>query len=316
MKRASRAPDATHRPAPADIDVNSMLLFYEVVNCGSINQAATRLKIPKATISRRLRRLEQQVGTVLLKRGSQKLSLTPSGETLHAHCGKILTEAQEAHAAVLEVQTEVRGKLQLATAFGLRPWVSRALAAFTLRYPKVELVVDETHDWVDVSQDRYDLVVHLGPILNKNLPVRRFAQLDRGVYVSPTYLASRAPPRTPRDLLNQSCIVLQQQLDDGLWSSGQRGQPTIKPRARVSDIVVARDLVLAGVGYAILPHAICRQDVAAGTLVQVLTNWRLPPLIPAATYLEHRYIPLRVRAFLDILAEQFTHGPLQPDDPA
>jgi DNA-binding transcriptional LysR family regulator len=87
MKRAV-PPDSTGS-ASSNIDVNSMLLFYEVVNADSINLASVALKTPKATISRRLRRLEQHVGAVLLKRGSQKLSLTSSGAALCELCSQI-----------------------------------------------------------------------------------------------------------------------------------------------------------------------------------------------------------------------------------
>jgi DNA-binding transcriptional LysR family regulator len=308
MKRA--APADTTGIGSASIDVNSMLLFYEVVNAGSINQAAGALKTPKATISRRLRRLEQHLGAVLLKRGSQKLSMTGSGEALFQHCEKILAQAQGARAAVAEMQSQLSGQLKIATAFGLGPWINPALASFALEYPKVELIVDETHRWVDVSEEPYDIVVHLGKIRNERLPVRRFAELPRGLYASPRYLAGRAAPRTPTDLLTHSCIVLTQQLDDGLWRvrepAGTR-EIVIKPHARLSDIVIAHELATAGVGVAILPHAICRRDVAEGKLVQLLSTWQIPPLIPAATYLERRYLPVRIRALLELIAAQFNH---------
>jgi DNA-binding transcriptional LysR family regulator len=310
MKRAVQSDNAGAEPS--NIDVNSMLLFYEVVNTGSINQASLALKTPKATISRRLRRLEQHVGAVLLKRGPQKLSLTSSGEALYQHCEKILAQAQGARAAVAEMQTQLSGQLKIATAFGLGPWINPALASFALEYPNVELVVDETHRWVDVSEEPYDIVVHLGKIRNERLPVRRFAELSRGLYASPRYLADRPPPRTPMDLLTHSCIVLTQQLDDGLWrvseSAGAR-EVIIKPHARVSDIVIAHELATAGVGVAILPHAICRRDVAEGKLVQLSSTWRIPPLIPAATYLERRYVPTRIRALLELIAAQFNQEP-------
>jgi DNA-binding transcriptional LysR family regulator len=310
MKRAVQADSSD--AGSANIDVNSMLLFYEVVNAGSINQAAVALKTPKATISRRLRRLEQHVGAVLLKRGSQKLSMTSSGEALFQHCEKILAEAQGARAAVAEMQTQLSGQLKIATAFGLGPWINPALASFALDYPNVELVVDETHRWIDVSEEPYDIVVHLGKIRNERLPVRRFAELSRGLYASPRYLASRPSPRTPTDLLMHSCIVLTQQLDDGLWrvreAAGTR-EVVIKPHVRLSDIVIAHELAAAGVGLAMLPHAICRRDVAEGRLVQVLSTWRIPPLIPAATYLERRYLPVRIRALLELIAAQFDRDP-------
>src|ERR1041385_2230659 len=169
-----RTPPHSTGSESANIDVNSMLLFYEVVNAGSINQASKALQTPKATISRRLRLLEQHVGAVLLKRGSQKLSMTSSGEALYHHCEKILAEAQGARAAVSDMQTQLSGQLKIATAFGLGPWINPALAKFALEYPKVELIVDETHRWIDINEEPYDIVIHLGKIRNERLPVRRF----------------------------------------------------------------------------------------------------------------------------------------------
>src|SRR3954471_2440418 len=200
------APSNQKGSESANIDVNSMLLFYEVVNAGSINQASAALSTLKATISRRLRRLEQHVGAVLLKRGSQKLSMTSSGEVLYQHCEKLLAAAEGARAAVTDLQTESSGKLQIATAMGLRSWVTRALASFALRHPQVELVVEETHRWIDVSEEPYDISIHLGPIRNERLPVRRLAQLERGLYASPGYLRGRVAPRTAADLATHSCI--------------------------------------------------------------------------------------------------------------
>jgi DNA-binding transcriptional LysR family regulator len=296
------------RTDQAGVDVNAMLLFYEVANSGSINQAALLLKVPKATISRKLRRLEQDVGAVLLKRGVQKLSLTDAGELLYGHCRRVLAEVQGARSALADAQSELSGTLHIATAFGLAPWVVPTLATFARKYPHVELVVDETYRWIDISEERYDLVIHLGQILNQTVPVRRFAKLTRGVYASPEHLASKHAPTEPAELAEHSCIMLQQQIDDGLWrlpnASGSVAK-SLTPHVRVSDVIVARGLTLRGVGFAILPEAICRRDVEQGRLVRVLPNWEIPPLIPAATFLEHRYMPLRVRTFLDTLAAQF-----------
>jgi DNA-binding transcriptional LysR family regulator len=300
---------------PADmsnIDVNAMLLFHEVVDSGSINQAAARLKISKASISRKLRALEQQLGTVLLKRGQQKLRMTGSGEVLLHHCEKILAEAQDARTELSEMQSELAGKLRIVAPFGLGVWVTRALSVYAKRYPRVEVDVDLTHRWVDVSEEPYDVAIHLGRIRNERLPVRRFAELARGVYVSPSYLKDKTPPQVPTDLLRHSCIVLRQQLDDLLWTFREANgtSTTITPRVLGTDLMVARDLALAGLGMVILPHAYCRNAVAAGQLVRVLPKWHIPPLVPAATYLERRYMPMRIRTFLDTVAAQFKEDPI------
>ncbi len=286
-----------------------MLLFHEVITIGGINRAAAQLGIPKATISRRLRALEQHVGAVLLKRGAQRVSLTGSGETLYLHCHTLLTAAQQARAAVADRQSELSGPLRLATATGLRSWVNRAVASFALRHPRVELVVEETHRWIDVGEEPYDMVIHLGPIQNERIPVRKLASLERGLFASPEYLRDRPVLNTHTDIASHSCIVLPQQLDDGLWGDTRHGtvcESVVQPRARVSDVLIARELAVAGVGLAILPAALCAADLEAGKLVRVLAqSWPIAPLIASATYLERRFLPLGFRALLDTIAAEF-----------
>ena len=293
------------------IDVNAMILFHEVVNSGSINQAAGSLRISKARISRKLRSLERQMGAVLLKRGQQRLSMTPSGEVLFQHCERILTEALDARTALAEMQSELTGKLQVVAPFGLAPWVTRAVTRFAEAYPRLEIAVDLTHRWVDVSEEPYDVAIHLGRIVNERLPVRRFAELARGVYVSPSHLKGKTPPQVPGDLLRHSCIVLKQQLDDSIWKfpEAKGTSATLTPRVRATDLLIAHDLAVAGLGFAILPHAYCQRAVADGQLVRVLPKWRIPPLTPAATYIERRYMPTRIRAFLETVAAEFKRDP-------
>lgn len=297
----------------SEIDLNSMLLFYEVVQSGSINQAAARLKLSKASVSRKLRALEQQLGTVLLKRGSHKISMTSSGEVLLQHCEKMLAAARDARSAVSEMQSELTGRLQIVAPFGLAMWITRALAEYAKRYPRVEIVVDLTHRWVDVSEEPYDVAIHLGRIRNERLPVRRFAELGRGVYVTPSYLKGNTLPQVPADLLRHSCIVLRQQLDDSLWTFRETNgtSTTITPRVLATDLLAARDLALAGLGFVILPHAYCQSEVAAGKLVRVLPKWHIPPLVPSATYVERRYMPVRIRALLDTVAAQFKRDTIE-----
>jgi DNA-binding transcriptional LysR family regulator len=297
------------------LDVNAMILFHEVVNAGSINQAASGLRISKARISRKLRSLERQMGTVLLKRGPQRLSMTPSGEVLFHHCERILAEALDARTALTEMQSEQTGKLQVVAPFGLAPWITRAVTTFAEQYPRLEIGVDLTHRWVDVSEEPYDVAIHLGRIVNERLPVRRFAELARGVYVSPSHLKGITTPQVPTDLLAHSCIVLKQQIDDSIWEfrEAKGASVTVTPRVRATDLLIAHNLAVAGLGFVILPHAYCRDAVASGQLVRVLPKWRIPPLTPAATYLERRYIPTRIRAFLETVAAEFKRGPIESE---
>lgn len=295
-------------PLTGGLDLNLLMLFLEIVNARSISQTAARLQIPKATLSRKLRQLEQQVGAVLLKRGPRSLEMTEVGAALFQHCERIAAEAHDASLIASEMQSQLRGTMRVSIPFGLgHTWITQALAKFALLYPDIKLTVHVTNQWVDVSEERYDVALHIGRIHNENLPMRGLAELARGLYASPGYCERKSKPAAPEDLLDHDCIAMLTQLEDGLWtfrtSAGGRSI-TVSPRMTVTDVIVAHEMAVAGIGCAILTHALCETDVAAGRLVRLLPQWKIPPVPVAATFLERRHVPLRIRAFLDLVGEQ------------
>jgi LysR family transcriptional regulator for bpeEF and oprC len=293
--------------APSRVDLNLLMLFLEIVNTKSISQAATRLQVPKATLSRKLRALERQVGAVLVKRGPHRLEMTEIGQALFQHCERIAAEAADASTVASEMQSQLRGTMRVCIPFGLAgTWISRALAGFALEYPDVKLTIHITNSWVDVSEEPYDVALYIGRVRNEQLPVRRLMQLARGLYASPEYLARKGVPTQPADLLQHDCIALESQIADRLWTveSPQTGREVnVSPRMTVSDIVTAQEMILSGVGLGILTHAISDGEVKANRLVRVLPDWQIPAVDLSATFLERRHMPVRVRTFIDMLAQ-------------
>jgi DNA-binding transcriptional LysR family regulator len=289
------------------VDLNLLMMFLDIVNSGSISQSALRSHVPKATLSRKLRLLEQQVGAVLLKRGPHRLEMTEIGQALFRHCERIAAEADEASSIASEMQSQLRGAMRISMPFGLgNTWISQALAHFALAYPDVKLSIHVTNRWVDVSEEPYDIAIYIGRIRNEHLPVRRLAELGRGVYASPDYLERKGVPGVPADLLKHDCIALESQLSDGVWTieTTEEGSTTVTPRMTATDVVVAREMVLAGLGCAILTHVMSEAEVKAKRLVRVLPGWQIPPVLMSATFLERRHLPQRIRAFLDLIVQQ------------
>lgn len=301
-------PPAQHSPR---LDLNLLMLFLEIVNAKSISQAAARLATPKATLSRKLRQLEQQVGAVLLKRGPHRLEVTEIGQALFHHCQRIAAEAADASVVASEMQSQLRGTMRVCIPFGLAStWISRALTRFALEYPDVKLTIHVTNSWVDVSEEPYDVAIYIGRVRNEHLPVRRLAELPRGVYASAAYCERKGIPQKPADLLKHDCIALESQLNDRLWTfETESGRSvTVSPRMTVSEIIAAREMVIAGVGCGILTHAVCEAEVKAKRLVRVLPDWQIPPVAISATFLERRHMPVRIRAFIDMLAHAIRTG--------
>jgi len=172
--------DERLRAMPRKLDLNALLLFFEVTNARSISAAAKKLGIPKSTISRKIQFLEDQTGATLFRKGSRKLTTTDIGQALYEHCERIASEIEEAGLGTARMQTELRGTLRVSMPvdFGIG-WLSHAVAAFAVSYPDIHLVIDANSRWVDVTVEPYDVAVQLGPLPKTQNGARPLASITR-----------------------------------------------------------------------------------------------------------------------------------------
>ena len=288
------------------LDLNSLRLYYDVVNARSMTRAAQLLRMPKSTISRKLAALEQHVGSILLKKGPRRLTTTDIGRALYEHCRRVVEEVEEAGLETAQMQSELRGSLRVSIPidFG-NAWLSRAMAQFIHAYPDVQLEIDANSRAVDPREDPYDVAIQLGPLKESGLTYRRIATVTRGVYASPEYLARRGAPRSVDEFLQHDCIITEQQRQDGVWAFRNRSRhrfTEVAAKVVVNNIGIARDLAIAHVGLGMLPNVMCRSDVRNKRLVRVLTEWESPPVQATALILSRKGIPNKTRVFLDFLA--------------
>ena len=282
-----------------NLDLNALVVFHEVVNAESVTKAARVLGLPKSTVSRRIQHLESQVGSPLFKRGNRRIQVTDEGRRLHEHCARIASEIADAGLQTNERRASLAGKLRVSMPidFGIG-WLSRAIASFVAKYTDIELDIHVNGRWVDVSEEPYDVAIHLGRLPNTSVSFRPLTALTRGVFASPDYLAGlKTPSRRLEDL---DCILTEQQLAEGVWV-GSDGEPLPRRKGRVvvNNIGVARQLVTSGIGVGILPHVMCRSDVRGGRLTALPTTREIPALEASATFYSGRHLPRRVGAFLD-----------------
>lgn len=299
------------------LDLNSLQLFYDVVNAQSITRAAAGLGMPKSTISRKLTQLEQKVGTVLLKKGQRRLTTTEIGTVFYEHCRRVVEQVEQAGLDTLQLQTAMRGTLRVSIPvdFGVS-WIGKAIAEFALAYPDLELEVDVNSRPVNPREDPYDLTIQLGPLKDTELIYRRIATLTRGVYASPEYLERRGVPRSVDELHRHDCIITTQQRADGIWTL--RNQAThrfaqVEGKVVVNNISIAREMAVGHVGLSMLPNVMCANDLRTGRLQRVLKDWESPSVHATALVLSRKGMPSKVRAFLDFMSDRL--GPDHRDAP-
>lgn len=289
------------------LDLNSLRLYYEVVNAGSITRAAEQLRMPKSTISRKLALLEQHLGAILLKKGPKRLATTDIGAALYERCQRLVTEIEDVGLTTAEMQGELRGTLRVSIPidFGLG-WISRAIAEFALQYPEINLEIDVNSRSVNPREDPYDVTIQLGPLKDSGMVYRRLATITRGVYASPAYLWRHGTPRAVEEFAQHDCITTEQQRQDGVWTFRNQSRHRfieVAGKVMVNNIGIARELAIAGVGLSMLPNIMCRNDVKSGRLTRLLTNWESPPVHATALILSRKGIPNKTRVLLDFLAE-------------
>jgi DNA-binding transcriptional LysR family regulator len=289
--------------------LEAMSIVLTVAETGSLSAAARRLHTPAATASRKITELEAHLRAKLFDRTARKLTLTATGSTFVAASKRILSDLSEAERAASGEYTAPTGELILTApiAFG-RIYLMPILAEFLLSYPEINLRLLLDERVFNLVEEQIDLALRVGV-----LPDSRLISLQLGTIrgqvmcASPAYLASRGTPRIPEDLASHDCII-----DAGiptptptLWTfvrDKAEFAVSVRPRLVVPNVEAACDAARAGIGITrgLFPHIAA--SLEAGTLVTVLDDFQTMTLPVAFVYAAGRFLPIKVRAFLDFAA--------------
>src|SRR5882757_3735947 len=189
------------------LDVEDLRTFIEVVDAGGLTQAAHRLGLSKSIVSRRLARLESELGAQLLVRTTRGIGLTEAGATFREHAGRVAADIDAAREAI-SPEGDVRGRLRISAplSFGAIQ-LAPVLAELASRHPKLHVHAAYSDRFVDLVSEGFDAAVRLGYLPDSSLVARRICVI-RGKYVaSPSYLATHGAPKTPDDLLRHEALM-------------------------------------------------------------------------------------------------------------
>jgi DNA-binding transcriptional LysR family regulator len=290
--------------------LTDIALFLRVLDLGSISAAARSLDISAAVASKRLQRLERDLGVRLLHRTTRQLRPTPEGAAL-ASQGRMLVEDLEALTGGLRQDgAEISGTLRLTTSasFG-RQHISPLLGEFVARHPKVRLSVHMNDEMVDLVSAGFDLAVRIGNLPDSTLVARRLASNRRVLCASPAYLQRRGAPRTMAELADHDCLILVgAQGREDVWrladASGIESATRVRGPLESNLGEALRDAALAGLGIALHSTWHIAEDLRTGRLVRVLPDHSLSNAIHAVMP-QRRLVPPRVKVFVEFLAERF-----------
>jgi DNA-binding transcriptional LysR family regulator len=281
-----------------------MVVFAAVADTGSFTAAARHLVMPKSTVSRKVGELEKRVGARLIQRTTRRLRLTDVGRVYSEHCARISREADEADLAVQRMQATPRGLLRISAPPSFRT-LGQIAAEFLKRYPDVRIEVVCTERHVDLVAEGFDVAVRVGPLTDSNLIARKLAVVKQILVAAPGYLRRRGSPRGPVELQEHETIGLGSGPGPGLWSLDKAGESVdvhVRRLLVVNDIEWVHEAARRGIGIALLPEFACKEDLQAGRLCQVLSEWSSGEMPLYALYPSPRHLSRKVLAFIDMLS--------------
>lgn len=284
--------------------------FIDVVEAEGFSAAARKIGRSKALLSKYVRELEDELGALLLNRTTRQFSLTEAGHTYYKRASEIVREIDSLQDAVRDSSGDVKGRIKLSAArtFADAP-IGQSLIDFLKAYPDIVLDVSLDDRFVDLVEEGFDLAIRITRLENSTLIARRLSPFSVQVCASPELVAKTGAPLIPQDLSSMPCIVD----TNGRWMSnwpfkadnGEMMSVAVSGPMEVNSPLAARAAALSGLGYAILPDFIAEPEIASGRLVTFLNDRTFSGGGIFAVYPHRRYLPAKVRVFVDFLVQWF-----------
>lgn len=291
----------------------SMKVFVAVVDAGSFAAAADRLDMSRAMASKYIGNLEDHLGTRLLNRTTRRLSMTESGSVYYQRCTQILADVAEAEQLAGHSSAAPRGtlKITMPLAFGQHR-LGPVIADYVGQYPEVKLDISLSDRRVDLVEEGFDLAIRIGALAESGLIARKLGSDRAIVCASPSYLERHGTPRTPRDLAAHSCLGYTYTNSGDEWRlKSPNGEEAIRigGSIRADNGDMLRLAALSGAGLVLQPLFIVADDLAAGRLVQVLSDHASAELGIYAVYPSRKHLSAKVRTFVDFLVARLDSAP-------
>lgn len=294
-------------------DLNDLYFFVQVVDHGGFAPAGRALGTPKSRLSRRIGLLEDRLGVRLLQRSTRRFTVTEIGREYYRHCVNMLTEAEAAQEAIDRSRSEPRGIVKLSCPPALLCFqVGAMIARYMAGHPKVTVELESTSRAVDVIAENFDIAIRVRfpPLEETDLIMRTLAPSTQRLVASPSLLENCPDEVVPADLATLPSIDFAPPQRNHQWcleaENGATAVVTHQPRLITDDMAQMRLAALSGVGVVQLPTMIVDQDLAAGTLVDVLPGWRPRSGIVHAVFASRRGLLPAVRTLIDHLAAEFS----------
>lgn len=290
------------------MDIEDLQTFVEVADAGGISAAARRLDLSKSIVSRRLFKLEAELGVQLLVRTKRGAALSEAGVTFREHAARIAAELEMAK-DTLSPAGELRGRLRIAMPLSFGPThFAPVLAELAHQHPQLQVQASYSDRFVDLIAEGFDCAIRVGHLPDSDLIARRIGPISAQLVASPAYIETHGAPETLADLGRHEALL---QGTESWYLLDDDKLITLQPQGRfkADNGVALTAAAAAGLGIASLPDCLTYAHLASGALVPVLTQYQVRSGGAYVVRPPGQHSPRKVRVLTDLLIEHFNNNP-------
>lgn len=290
------------------MDIEDLQTFVEVADAGGVSPAARRLGVSKSIVSRRLSRLEAELGVQLLARTTRGASLTEAGATFRDYAAKASAEIEAARDTILSTG-ELRGRLRIAAPLSLGPThFAHAIAEMARRHPQLNIQTCYTDRFVDLIAEGYDCAIRVGYLQDSSLLARRIGPIFGKLVASPDYIKTHGSPETPNEVVDHQALM---QGTENWQFMDENKIVSVHPHGRfkADNAIALASAAIAGLGIAWLPDGVTDEHVASGALVSIMTGYPPPEAGAYVIRPPGQHPACKVRVLTELLIECFAQDP-------
>jgi DNA-binding transcriptional LysR family regulator len=290
------------------MDIEDLRTFVEVADAGGVSAAARRLGVSKSIVSRRLFRLEEELGAQLLARTTRGAALTEAGVAFRDHAARVGAEIDAAR-EIIRPTGELTGRLRVAMPLTFGPThLAPLLAQLASRHPRLHIHSSYSDRFVDLIAEGFDCAIRVGLLQDSNMVARRVGAIHAKLLASPDYIKAHGAPAAPDE------IALHQALMQGTeaWQFVDGDKVvTVNPQGRykADNGIALAAAAAAGLGIAWLPDCVTDPYVASGGLVPIMERYPPPSAGVYVIRPPGQHPSRKVRVMAELLIECLAQDP-------
>jgi DNA-binding transcriptional LysR family regulator len=288
---------------------DGILIFTQVVQCGSFFKAAEVTGHSNSYISKTISKLEARLGVRLLNRTTRSLSLTPEGKVYFEQCQQLVLDAEDALGLLSQSHVEPKGVLKIScpVAFA-QGYLHDFLSIYLQRYPDVELQLDLNDSRVDLIQGGFDLVIRATDQLEESsLICRKIYSCKSYTVASRDYLKRFGRPTKPEQLSEHQCLCYSNLKTPKRWHyvdpNGYDVYVDVPVKLLSNNAQMELAMVKAGHGICRLPEFAMEQEMKENALEILFSDYPSPIINVYAIYPSRKHLSPKVRCFIDLMVE-------------